>query len=203
MVPDTNIGRKLPHEYENPLDNIVMYIAEVLNVYMFHPLSFTPNMITTLSLMTGLASCYFLYISAYTSSAILFVLAYILDCADGNYARRYNMVSSFGDIYDHVSDIIKCVAILVVILLKPLSILQRITIIALGIILYTLTLFHLACQEKVYDKPDGNEFLASMTQLCTSKDNIIFTRYFGCGTFILYITIIILLLPFMLGKLPS
>ena len=43
-------SRKIPREYDNPIDNILVDLSEFLNPY-FHRLNFTPNMITTLSLI--------------------------------------------------------------------------------------------------------------------------------------------------------
>ena len=33
-------------------------------------------------------------------------MSYFFDCADGLYARTYNMTTQFGDIYDHSTDVI-------------------------------------------------------------------------------------------------
>ena len=37
-------------------------------------------------------------------AAGLWVVSYLFDCADGNYARRYYSVTKLGDLLDHVGD---------------------------------------------------------------------------------------------------
>ena len=46
-------SRKIPKDYDNPLDNILIDLVEILNPY-FKKLNFTPNGITFLSLVFGL-----------------------------------------------------------------------------------------------------------------------------------------------------
>ena len=52
--------RKLKEHHENPIDNIIYIIVEILDP-IFYRLNFTPNIITTLSLITGLLSGYYFY----------------------------------------------------------------------------------------------------------------------------------------------
>lgn len=192
------IGRKITHDEENPFDNVVIDIAEWLNTYIFRPLNYTPNMITTMSLIMGLASALLFHYQYYLSSIILFITAYILDCADGNYARTYNMETSFGDYYDHISDVSKIVALLVVIIIHPIP--QRLKVMfIIGLVIFSmLSMFHLGCQETIYN-PDGShkyDSLSSLKQLCGSsteqgKKYILHSRYVGVGTLMLYCCLII------------
>jgi hypothetical protein len=192
------LGRKITHDEENPFDNVVIDIAEWLNTYIFRPLNYTPNMITTMSLIMGLASALLFHYQYYLSSIILFITAYILDCADGNYARTYNMETSFGDYYDHISDVSKIVALLVVIITHPIP--QRLKVMfIIGLVIFSmLSMFHLGCQETIYN-PDGShkyDSLSSLKQLCGSsteqgKKYILHSRYVGVGTLMLYCCLII------------
>ena len=104
------MSRKLKIEDENPIDNFVYDIVEILDP-IFYRLNFTPNIITTLSLLTGLLSGYYFYKNNYICIP-LWIISYILDCSDGYFARKYKMTSKFGDYYDHISDFIKITAIL-------------------------------------------------------------------------------------------
>ena len=54
-----NDGRKIPPEFENPIDNILISIAIQLNP-VFHKLQLTPNHLTTISILFGIASAYHL-----------------------------------------------------------------------------------------------------------------------------------------------
>lgn len=189
-------GRKIDYIYENPIDNFIIYIAEILNTYIFFPLKFTPNMITTLSLIIGLLSIIYFYKNNNILAIILFIIAYILDCADGNYARKYNMVTKFGDWYDHISDIIKIIGIYIIIIIyKPISISHKIFILLGFLILFILMNIHLGCQEKLYNK-DESYTLNYTKNLCLNIDYIKLTKYFGCGSLILYTIIIILSIKF-------
>ena len=96
-------GRKIPPELQTYIDNVLLDGAYVLNP-IFNRMGFTPNGITTLSLISGLMCVYFYYHKQYLASAICWMISYFFDCQDGNYARRYNMQSKFGDYYDHIKD---------------------------------------------------------------------------------------------------
>jgi len=193
-----HLGRKITHPEENPFDNVVIDIAEWLNTYIFRPLNYTPNMITTMSLIMGLASALLFHYQYYLSSIILFITAYILDCADGNYARTYNMETSFGDYYDHISDVSKIIALVVVIIAHKIPQWLKVMFI-IGLVMFAmLSMFHLGCQETIYN-PDGShkyDSLSSLKQLCGSsteqgKKYIIYSRYVGVGTLMLYCCLVI------------
>ena len=53
-------GRKINTYHENPIDNILIEICNNVNKYFFK-LNFTPNMITTLSLIVSLYSSHSIY----------------------------------------------------------------------------------------------------------------------------------------------
>lgn len=44
----------------------------------------------------------------------LYVLSYVFDCIDGQYARLYGMTTDFGDMYDHISDVVVTVLVYIV-----------------------------------------------------------------------------------------
>jgi len=194
-------GRKIPYHFENPFDIVFIEIAMTLNTYVFKPLGFvTPNIITSLSLITGLASLYCFYKQLPILFAVLFLISYILDCADGNYARRYHMVTRFGDYYDHGSDMFKLVGLLVLVWISPgFSQSQKIFFYAVTGLLTCLANVHLGCQEKVYGLSDESGFLVLTSLLCPSgaaETWIPFTRYFGVGTLQVFIVVYIVYIIF-------
>ena len=70
-------------------------------------LPISANIITTVSLTTGLVACYLMTFGTYQMILIgsfLFLLCYIFDNADGEIARAKNQCSSFGDKYDTFVD---------------------------------------------------------------------------------------------------
>src|SRR5271170_5115362 len=98
------MSRKLPREIENPIDNMIVDFCDKLNPYM-KEINIIPNHLTTLALICTCISFYYIYYDNFTLGALFFGIAYIFDCMDGNYARKYDMVTEFGDWYDHLVDL--------------------------------------------------------------------------------------------------
>lgn len=68
----------------------------------------TPNQITFISLLIGLAAIPFFAIGGYINlviGAILLNFAYTMDCVDGEIAKLKNMQSEFGATFDFITDI--------------------------------------------------------------------------------------------------
>jgi phosphatidylglycerophosphate synthase len=195
-------GRKITREQENPFDNIFIDIAEWLNTNIFRPLNYTPNMITTMSLFLGIVSVILFHYQYYLLSILFFITAYILDCADGNYARKYNMETSFGDYYDHISDMSKGLFILIAVIIHPIPLRTKQILIFVLAILISLSLVHLGCQEGIYnpDKHDKYDSLSNLKYLCGNTESslkyIQYTRYFGTGTLIVYMCLLIIISKF-------
>lgn len=182
--------RKIDACYDNPVDNINLALVEPL-CPMLKKLNFTPNGITTLSLIFGLLSIYFLYIGNVYAFGILYYISYFLDCTDGHYARKYDMVTEFGDCYDHIKDAIIGVLAVGVFLYRnkntPIKKLFPVMLV-LGVALFIMVM-HMGCQENLYGK-DESGTLNQWRCLCPGteedvKNRIKWTRYFGCGTMIL------------------
>ena len=174
-------GRKVDINLENPLDTIFMDIAEILNP-IWNKLKLVPNHLTTISLIFGLSSAYYIYNKKYNIATVLYLLAYLFDTCDGNYARTYDMVTSFGDIYDHFSDIIKFIAAMVAMYLtKPKKFINYIPIF---IILITAMFINIGCQQKIYNSSNKPiETLDYLRPLCLKQFDISYTRFFGFATF--------------------
>ena len=187
-------GRKIKREYENPFDNIFIDLACWFNINIFRLLHFSPNIITTISLIFGLVAALLFHHRKYLLSVIFFLFAYVLDCADGNYARMYSMVTPYGDLYDHISDWIKLISLFIAIILHPSSLISFKTKVVFFIILVILQIgltVHLGCQEKIYN-PDSNDSLTFTKCMCPNPDHIIWTRYVGSGTMVLYTALFII-----------
>ncbi|MDP4181914.1 MAG: CDP-diacylglycerol--glycerol-3-phosphate 3-phosphatidyltransferase [Bacillota bacterium] len=63
-----------------------------------------PNILTVMRFFIVPFFCYFMVIEQYHTAVILFVLAGITDILDGQIARRFNMITSFGKLADPVAD---------------------------------------------------------------------------------------------------
>jgi len=182
-------GKKIIDKYENPFDIYLIYIGNQLGK-IFIKLNFTPNMITTLSLISTLIGIKYIYEGHYKIGAILYNIGYFFDCMDGNYARTYNMTSDFGDYYDHIGDTIKIIFLLICLYLLKIKKSTKVLFIIISYILGILSLIHLGCQEKIKNNYDKS-VLEIFKILCQDKNNIIYTRYFGTGTTQLFITLYI------------
>ena len=182
---------KLEDKNENIFDIQIFNFIDT-HLYIYKKLGLTPNMITTLSLISGLCSGYMIYIKKYKIAGILFLIAYYFDCVDGKLARKYNLQTKFGDYYDHFGDIFKIVIILYA--LYKTNSQQFSQIKYLLIILAVLMMIHLGYQETIYDRNESPTL--SFSRYIADKDNdpkgtIQYTKYCGCGTFVFILFIII------------
>lgn len=193
--------RKLPGKFENPIDHLLISHIDSIKSH-FYKLGFTPNILTTFSLLSHLLSMYFFvnnqkYYTVY--SVIFFGLAYYFDCFDGHFARSYNMVTIFGDYYDHVSDWFKGLLFfwLIYVYFKPYFYVSMAALMSVGF----LTMIHMSCQENYYSNyGDTSDTLHLLTKyMCpTHYFNVDIgkclniTKYFGCGTYIL-VSILVLI----------
>jgi len=188
--------RKIPFEYDNPLDNYFIYLSELTTPYAYK-MGMNPNMITTLSNIACIITILLLLNANYYWAAFFILVSYFFDCADGHMARKYNMVSVFGDYYDHISDFAKIFAVLITLYyINPNKFFKVLPIIVL---LFVLMSAHLGCQELLYDSDESYTltFTKNLCPVATNNKNLIentlkSTKYFGCGTFFLAMSIIII-----------
>tara|TARA_B100000029_G_C17248130_1_gene841695 strand:- start:75 stop:659 length:585 start_codon:yes stop_codon:yes gene_type:complete len=188
-------GKKIADRYENPFDIYLIKIGSQLGK-VFIKLNITPNMITTLSLISTLIGIQYIYVEQYKIGAILYYIGYFFDCMDGNYARTYNMTSNFGDKYDHIGDGIKVIFLIICLYLLKINKCTKVLFVIISFMLGIISLIHLGCQEKI-KKSDDKSVLDIFKFLCLDPNHIIYTRYFGTGTVQLFITIYIFFMKFI------
>jgi phosphatidylglycerophosphate synthase len=186
--------KKIPETYDNPIDNYLLKIVEKVTPF-FRKMKLTPNDLTSFSLLFGISSIYFIYKGNYILGSILYLVSYFFDCCDGYYARKYNMVTEFGDYYDHVKDILVYIGLIFVVHTKYITKQTRQIVYPILFILFILTVIHFGCQERIYNK-DGSKTLNCMRKLCPGNPykNILVTRYVGSGTFVMVTMLIIIYL---------
>lgn len=185
--------RKLPYNLENPVDNFLVDFADIIDPF-FKKLGFTPNRITTLSLITGILMNYFYFHNYYYSSAAMALASYFFDCMDGNFARKYNMVTEFGDTYDHIKDILVVAVLVILFLKKDISTRFKTLVTLLMTLLVIVAIYHMACQERFIKKHKNlvvSKYLNNLTRDCNDT-TMKYTRYFGCGTFYLGLILVII-----------
>ena len=189
---------KLPDQFECPVDRVILRFIDS-HLFAYHQLGLSPNMVTTLSLLTGLSAAYLLLVGRhYGLAALLYLLAYYLDCVDGKLARAYNQVTVFGDYYDHFSDTTKFMAVLYALYEnRTRRLTGRQTFFQYFIVgLSVLTLLHFGYAEVIYG---GNESptLAPLKYVAgldaNPMERIQLTKYFGNGTLTLVLVLGILL----------
>ena len=186
-------GRKIHEKYENPIDNILIDQCEKVSGYLY-ALKFTPNMITSIGLVIGLLSVYFMYKKNYIVAGFLFVLCYFFDCLDGYYARKYNMVTRFGDYYDHLRDVLIFSLVSFFIFHHLNNAFEKSTfVIVMSIFLFLMSV-HMGCQECKTTYGTHNECLSIYKKLCPNEQAVYYSRFFGAGTTIFVTTLFILML---------
>lgn len=179
-------GRKVDSSIENPIDNFMINTSEFLSPY-FKSLNYTPNGITTMSLIFGIASLYHLYYHNMLLFGIFFVLAYLFDCTDGYYARKYNMVSDGGDKYDHIKDLFVVLAT-IYILYNRYNILEFPVLILIVAVFCVLSMISVGCHEKITKPENKSDTLKVFDILTPNRENcskyINYIRFFGPGTLV-------------------
>lgn len=189
--------RKIIPNYDGPLDNIFIEISEMTTPYA-HSAGITPNMITTLSNITCIITVLLLLNSNYYWAAFFILVSYYFDCMDGHMARKYDMVTVFGDYYDHISDLTKIVVVLATLYYIDSN--KFFKVFPIIILMGVMMAVHMGCQELLYENNESYT-LEPTKELCPVKnktdDNMVqnvmeSTKFFGCGTFYLTISLSII-----------
>ena len=175
--------------YENPIDVLFYHIIQYTSdtIYSLH---ITPNIITTLGLLCGLISAYFLYHKILGISLIFWIISYYLDLLDGYIARKYNQGSVFGGWYDHISDIIKISVFLYIFYLH-----KKYNAIIIIFFIALLSLINVSCRTKYLGRDKNpKDSLYILQKSCPNKKYVKYTRYIGEGTLALVAPIVIYIL---------
>ena len=186
---------KIHSNIDNPIDNILYKIIDT-QLEFYKDLNLTPNLITTISLFSGLLSVYLLNNEHFIPSAILWFISYYFDCADGKMARKFNMTSKFGDLYDHLSDILKHILLFYILYIKLKDDTHYNKILIIFFVIFILSMSQLGCQEKYTNKNDSPTLEITKTLVIFDcEKQMKFTRYFGPATLTLYIVLLIIYIP--------
>lgn len=199
-TPEQMSASKIPKNLENPLDNIFVYLADQATPF-FREMNWTPNMITSMCVFFLLVSVYLLLRGQLIGFAICYVISYWFDVLDGYFARRYSMETDFGDNYDHITDILG----FLILLIACFALYRRFftgtkIIVTLGFLFLSFVQF--GCQEKwsLYHNSSGS--LSQLKRICPASDRqglekvMSVTRYFGSASLIIYMITLVFLLDY-------
>lgn len=194
------LSGKVHETLEDPISQIYYDISDMISPEL-HNMGITPNMITyTRFLMIIIAFFYFFKKGNYKIVAVIFMIAYFGDCLDGHLARKYNMDTDFGDYIDHISDALATIISLYFII-HNLDKKNDWVIFTIAVML-TLNISHIACEERYLDvigMSRKSDSLSVIQVFCPKKlieDKDLekfaeFIRFFGFGTYVLFISIIL------------
>lgn len=189
---------KIPSRLENPVDYILIQIADWASSHLYR-LDATPNQITVLSAVATYISIHHLIHDKIVGFVVWFWLAYIMDCIDGYYARRYNMTSNLGDYLDHVTDLVGFIALIVVVCLKYHR-LMTLPVAILFIGFTVLMMMEVGCQEKWMSRnvPHQNS-IKILENICPSGEKGLEgvmkkLSYFSSGTYNLFLMLLVVYL---------
>ncbi len=178
--------RKINSSMENPFDDIILGSCDG-QLEILYRMGFTPNLLTLIGVIFRIWSIWSLFNGNKLFFLIGGIIGYYFDCLDGHFARRYDMCTQFGDIFDHLSDTLFQVGILYYLLVKSKLPHSKFFIpIVILYVCFALLLFcHMGCQQQ-HTELDFSESLDHLQHLCPDKEWIYWTRYFGCGTAMIF-----------------
>lgn len=188
-IPD---GLKINND--EPIDNMIVdYICRPI-APLFHFTGHTPNMISVYGVCFSIASLYSLATDDILRFTLYLWTAYVLDCLDGYYARKYDMVTDWGDIFEHLRDLLALVSTLGLCGMK-----YKITEYVFGILFISsaLTGIHVGCVQQMYSSVDPTrslETLDILQFLCFDNSLMYFSNYFGVGMYMIIINTLVLYL---------
>lgn len=187
----------IPKKDECPTDVLMNEIADMLSP-TFKKLGFTPNQITSLSLIFGILAVLALWKKRIIAFAVLYIISYFFDCMDGYYARKYKMTSEIGDWYDHIKDIIVGLLVFAVILIRYKCSVKMWVLISVFMLVFTILLgMFVGCHAKVYKEGNSTNFLKAFCPGKTREENIKsmqYLKYFGTGTWTMILIIIVVVI---------
>lgn len=183
--------RKIPDIAENPVDHMLLQIADYI-IPTLKATGHTPNLITTYSFALGLLAVFYLWTGRVVMFSAAYLASYFFDCVDGHMARRYKMTSEFGDMYDHITDILVGVALAWTAYTKYKSV-AGVGIVAVFLFFTWLMFKHIGCQQQLKNN-EIPESLDKLKSVCPQKEDINWTRYFGTGSYTLFCIAVVLYL---------
>ena len=131
----------------------------------WHAICATPNVLTTLGLLSSGACVYSLYRRSLGWTLLFLILRCYFDYADGLLARKYKQTSEIGDWYDHIVDICFSVGIFSVFAFSKYSFKIKISVLSILVVFFAMFLIQMGCIEREYRKTHKKKEETSISRL--------------------------------------
>jgi phosphatidylglycerophosphate synthase len=153
----------------------------------------TANLISIYGTVLTLGALWYLWKDDMLRFSVYFWLAYLFDCLDGYFARKYDMVTTFGDVFEHVRDTVSLLLMMMIcvynyIITKP--------IILMTIVSSILTGIHVGCVQQRFIDRSYEETLDLLKGLCINETISEISMCYGVG---MYMTTLYLMVLYMSG----
>lgn len=153
----------------------------------------TPNSITIISGILGICAAYYFYLNEILIGTIYIYISFLLDCVDGNLARKTNQTSKIGAKLDKLTDSIKKAACIVA--LVYISTWNIILLIALVLIHYGLQRIF----PQKYSEPKLTKFATlGLEPPFSSYDLLVLLLLFGPAFGFEYVLILVIFLQIVM-----
>ena len=161
--------------------------AAVLPTLPFwHAICATPNVLTTMGLVSSAGCVYSLYRRKLGWALAFLVLRCYFDYADGLLARKYKQTSEIGDWYDHVVDGLFSIGIFSVFLFSTYPLKTKVVLVGILVVFFSLFLVQMGCIERQYrqeEKQKQETTISRLRTLCpSSKVGVDIINGFDNGT---------------------
>lgn len=150
------------------------FVDKFLFGYCVHPVidvlhnyGFIPNHLTSLSFIFQIWGLHYLSQGYIYLFSINYFIGYYFDCIDGPMARKYDMVTNFGDWYDHTTDV-TCYMLANYLFIKKYNFLDHPFLLIIDFVMLIGLTCYAGCQERIYNKGLTNTDKISTTLFITT-----------------------------------
>jgi phosphatidylglycerophosphate synthase len=155
------LGHKQSYDDMHGLTYIISkYLSIPVVDYLRTNYNLTPNHLTLISYLGGISAIYCLIHRYLILYSFFIIIAVVFDYYDGIMARRYNMETEFGNIFDHYTDVFTFVGVLLV-LLHNYKMYRHPLLLIFYLLYLLLVSLQIICMEVIYDSKTNRKVDAS------------------------------------------
>lgn len=190
-------SRKIIRGIDSPLNNIFIDISNTLDPIV-NALNITPNMLTLASFFSQLFGIRQLNEGKWENSLLFLFIGLILDAYDGDYARRNNMVTGFGERLDSATDLMTFI-ILMYVMFDKYSTKKCSVLVSFVALLFVFSKFYSGCRDKYVGKESDSIVINQFKGMCSNMEGeeleqfVINYKWFStCHIYLLALVVIFL-----------